>query len=232
MKKRIYTTLNHLNQQVAVVFQYSSTNSKTGNGVQIAVLPWSWITTGKQAMQDDSSACFDCPHSQRQNKTCYVRKGLSNVGLMSKVDSLHNAYLNGSLEVFDISHAAVMEKNNCKNQYIRFGQYGEPVLLGENIVSQLASLSSNWTGYTHLWFLPQYAWAAKYFMASVETQPLAEKAQLKGFRTFRVRSKSEEIQREVICPASKEGGRKVTCSTCGLCKGTETGAKSVVIIKH
>jgi hypothetical protein len=230
--KRIYTTKNHLNEMVAIQFQTGTKNSKTGNGVQIAILPWSWITTGKMAMKDDSSVCFDCPHSQRANGTCYVRKGQSNMGLMSKVASLHNAYIKGNLEVLDIAEAAVLEKDNCRNKYVRFGQYGEPVLLGESVVSQLAQVASNWTGYTHLWFLTQYAWASKYFMASVETQPLRNKAESKGFRSFLATYDDTQIENSVTCPASKEAGRKVTCDRCGLCKGTSIGAKSVNIKIH
>ncbi len=231
--KTIYTTKNHLGQTNAVIFQYGSTNSKTGTGVQIACIPMSWIEKGKQEMENDSAVCFSCPHSKSQNRSCYVRKGLSNVGMMSKVESLHRAFNSGSLEICDISESPAKEGKFLRGAYVRFGQYGEPVLLGESVVSKIASLASNFTGYTHLWHLPQYAWASRFFMASVETELLTIKAQSKGFRTFRVRSKVDAIlSNEVTCPASKEGGRKTSCNLCGLCKGNESKAKSVVIIKH
>ena len=231
--KVVYTTLNHIGQQIAVVFQYGSDNSKTGDGVQIACIPFEWILQGKQAMNKDSAVCFDCPHSKSNNATCYVRKGMSNYGLTSKVNSLHSAYLNGTLDCLPVDQIETIEVPKLVGKFVRFGQYGEPVLLGERAVNSIAQVASNFTGYTHLWHLPKYAWAARYFMSSVETAALATKAQSKGFRTFRVRSKQSEKQaNEVICPASLEGGRKVTCATCGLCKGNSIGAKSVTIIQH
>jgi len=231
-KKRVYLSTNHLNQEVVVQFQYGSTNTKVGDSVQIWIMPLKWITAGKQAMKDDSASCMNCPHSKKFNGTCYVRKGNSNQGLNSKVASLHNAFLKGELEMLPMS-AAVAEIDNCTGKFIRFGAYGEPVLMGEEIVSQLAKVASKWAGYTHQWYVPKYNWAKKYFMASVETEGLKARAEQHGFRTFRVRNPHSVINdNEVICPASKEAGNKVTCSTCGLCRGNSLNAKSVTIIIH
>lgn len=230
---KIYTTKNHLGQDVAVQVQQGSNNSKTGDGVQIWTLPLKWIVEGKQAMQDDSASCFDCIHSKNKNRTCYVRKGMSEMGLKSKVNSLHNQYTAGTLELVDISQLAVNEVENCRGKFVRFGAYGEPVLLGEDNVRAISEVASNFTGYTHQWFQPIFQWASKYFMASADTDKLMEKANRNGWRTFRVMTKGDtKLQSEVLCPASKEGGRKVTCSECGLCKGKSVGAKSIAIYKH
>jgi hypothetical protein len=231
-RKRVYMSTNHLNQEVVVQFQYGSSNTKVGDSVQIWIMPLRWIHEGKKAMQDDSASCMNCPHSKAYNGTCYVRKGNSNQGLNSKVASLHNAYLKGELDMLPMS-AAVAEVDNCRGKFIRFGAYGEPVLMGEEIVSKLASVASKWAGYTHQWYVQKYNWASKYFMASVETEGLKARAEKFGFRTFRVRNPHSVLNdNEVICPASKEGGNKVTCNTCGLCKGNALSAKSIAIILH
>ena len=36
---------------------------------------------------------------------------------------------------------------------------------------------------------------------------------------------------EVLCPASKEAGRRVQCTACKLCKGSSK-AKSIAIVEH
>lgn len=230
---RIYKAKNALGMDVAVQVQHGSNNLKTGNGVQIWILPMSWVERGKEAMNDDEASCMDCIHSKRKNSTCYVRKGMSEMGLRSKVLSLNNAYQSGVLEVLPIDDMAEHEVERCRDKYVRFGAYGEPVFLGERNVKAIAEASANFTGYTHQWYQDKYQWASKYFMASVENEPLMQKANGKGWRTFRVKSKSEvKVLYEVVCPASKESGRRVKCSKCGLCKGQSIQAKNVVIIKH
>jgi hypothetical protein len=230
---KIYTTKNHLGQDVAVQVQQGSNNSKTGDGVQIWTLPLKWIINGKDAMNDDSASCFDCIHSKSKNRTCYVRKGLSNLGLMKKVEKLNREYKESKLELLDISQLATNEAEKCRGKFVRFGAYGEPVLLGEDNVRAISEVASNFTGYTHQWFQPNFQWASKYFMASADTEKLMEKANSKGWRTFRVMTKGDtKLITEVLCPASKEGGRKVTCSECGLCKGITIKAKSIAIFKH
>ena len=54
-----------------------------------------------------------------------------------------------------------------------------------------------------------------------------------GRRTFRVIANLGELDRtnEALCPASKEAGRRVQCTSCKLCKGS-TLAKSIAIVEH
>jgi len=229
----LYTTINHLGQECVVNVQHGSKNSKTGDGVQIFILPMSWVTNGKDEMSDDTASCLDCIHSKGKNGSCYVRKGFAEYGLMSKVHSLHKQYLNGDLILRPIDDLVSMEGDRIRGKFVRFGAYGEPVLLGPTVTKQIADIALNFTGYTHQWHIPQYEWSKEYFMASVETDALMLKANSKGFRTFRVRTKTNHVNdNEVICPASKEAGRKVTCDRCLLCKGASSKAKNIVIIKH
>lgn len=237
MKKKkkitLYTTTNHLNQECVVNVQHGSKNSKTGDGVQIFILPMSWITNGKEEMSNDSASCLDCIHSKLKNGSCYVRKGFAEYGLKSKVNSLHKQYLSGDLVLSPIAELLNVEGDKIRGKFVRFGAYGEPVLLGPIVTKQIADIALNFTGYTHQWHIPQYEWSKKYFMASVETDALMEKANSKGFRTFRVRTKLQSTKvNEIMCPASKEGGRRVTCNKCVLCKGSSSKAKNIVIIKH
>lgn len=232
-KQTLYTVKNHFGHECVVNVQSGSKNSKTGDGVQIFILPKSWIINGKQEMSNDAASCMDCIHSKSKNSSCYVRKGFAEYGLKSKVNSLHKMYVSGNIDYKEVAELPVIEAKKLKGKFVRFGAYGEPVLLGHTVTEQIAGLAANFTGYTHQWHIPQYEWSKEYFMASVETDALMEKANNKGFRTFRVRTKKDAISKsEIACPASKEAGRKVTCNNCLLCKGSSSKAKNITIIKH
>ena len=47
-------------------------------------------------------------------------------------------------------------------------------------------------------------------------------------------AESDEVVKgsEVLCPASKEAGRRATCDTCKLCAGASIKAKSIAIVLH
>ena len=69
---------------------------------------------------------------------------------------------------------------------------------------------------------------------SADSYEESKKFWSKGFRTFRVLQKNEELDTkyEVLCPASKEAGKRTTCEQCVLCSGSNINAKSVAIYQH
>jgi hypothetical protein len=75
---------------------------------------------------------------------------------------------------------------------------------------------------------------------SADTPDQALEAHNKGLRTFRVipisqwqaKGKESLLPNEVLCPACKEAGARVTCSHCLLCSGQYTKAKSIAIPAH
>ena len=212
---------------VVVNFQFKTGNTKTGALIQNYIIPAEWINSeAKISTLSDKAVCFDCPHSKDINKTCYVRKGQSEMGLSSKVRSLRKLGLDNIPELSPELEADLLDAIAGKG--IRFGSYGEPILLGEALVSKLSKRAKFWTGYTHQWH--KNSWAKDYFMASVETTLVDKAAKNMGWRTFFV---GDSIGSEnVTCPASKEAGNKSTCDQCKLCMGTQSRAKSVKILKH
>jgi len=219
---------------VIVNFQMGSTNSKTGNGVQVFFLPKTMIENGKLELKDDTSVCFNCPLSK--GKGCYVPKGLSGFGLRSKLKSLHKKLV---FHDFDEILARIQDYT-----YIRLGAYGEPILLGLDLIKKLVK-NRNWTGYTHQWRQDRYQPYKEYVMVSVHGLSEALEAEAMGWRWFwsvgeldpgiTIKNGSMMYDGKVIavnCPASKESGRKVTCNSCGLCKGTTMNAKNIWIKKH
>ena len=210
-----------------VNFQFKTSNTKTGALIQNYIIPVSWLESeAKISTLSDKAVCFDCPHSQEINASCYVRKGQSAMGLASKVRSLRNIGLENIPELSPESEADLL--NAIEGRGVRFGSYGEPILLGEALIGKISKRAKFWTGYTHQWH--KNSWAKDYFMASVESELISKVAQKSGFRTFFVgKTESKEY---VTCPASKEAGNKTTCDNCKLCMGTQSKAKSVTILPH
>ncbi len=212
---------------VIVNFQFKTRNQKTGDLVQNYFIPEAWITSDKKIKDlSDKDVCFDCEHGQSKSKTCYVRKGQSGMGLASKVRSLRRLGLDNIPELSDELERDLLDAIEGKG--IRFGSYGEPVLLGEYLIEKISGRAKFWTGYTHQWHISP--WAKKYFMASVENTLVDKAAQNMGWRTFYAGEPTEG--NHVTCPASKEAGNKATCEQCKLCMGTTSKAKSVKIKIH
>ena len=93
----------------------------------------------------------------------------------------------------------------------------------------MTNVGRNWTGYTHQW---EKGWAQEYrdyFMAS---RHMADDAI--GWRSFQaIDNDQHQHSNAVGCPASKEGGYKSNCATCGLCSGLlGKGKKDVKILIH
>jgi hypothetical protein len=239
--------------------QSGSNNSKTGDMVQIGMFPLSWALA-KTVLKGDSDkkVCFSCPHSQSKGGTCYVRKGFdTSRGMQSKIS--HISY--ERIPNYN-SHTERIVLALCKGRPVRFGTYGEPILLGEELTSKISKVATSWTGYTHRWMIPAMQWAKKYFMASVENVTEMKAAVLAGWRVFYVNMDKNvtfvgtqyapnvpKQDRLVVCPASAEfikakkekypdlaiqDRKEATCTTCKMCAGT-TGTKvaaSIVINKH
>lgn len=70
-------------------------------------------------------------------------------------------------------------------------------------------------------------------MASIENIKDYKKAHKQGWRTFRIRKEnSTTLKGEIICPASKEAGKRLDCLNCKACNGGNKNKASVTIIAH
>jgi hypothetical protein len=120
-----------------------------------------------------------------------------------------------------------------RGRKIRFGTYGEPVLIPLELVAHLASLSGGWTGYTHQWSNLRYAGYQRFLMASVHglTGPWSrEHAKSLGWRTFRTMRGGVPDKSEILCPASAEAGKRLTCERCNLCDGAGRRAAGLQLV--
>lgn len=197
--------------------QYELANTSKGFGM-------------KKFFELDGSNCMDCPFSGNQGKGgCYTHKFNQYVGFLSMLRSIKPAELT---EFSPEKHAQCLYMS--LNTYVRFGTYGEPSLLDQNLVSNMADVASSYTGYTHQW---KKDWAKPYgswFMASTHSQFQADVAKQLGYRSFIATDNGQYADVDgVMCPASNEGGFKSNCAACGLCSGMKgKGSKDVKILIH
>ena len=225
--KRPSGYLLHETATYVVIATMESENPKTGNMVQVWILPREVNPVTAVKTGEDDIVCFDCKHRGANGigRTCYVL-------VHNAPNGIWKAYNRGRYPKLAIEDF----KYTFRGRKIRFGAYGEPVLIPIDIFRELANVSDGWTGYTHQWAFPGYAVYQPFLMASVDSMAEYEQAKRLGWRTFRVRTEAQELtNREISCPASDEAGHKTTCADCKLCAGS-TGAadprKDIAIIVH
>ena len=114
------------------------------------------------------------------------------------------------------------------------GAYGDPAAIPARHWRSLLRLASGHTGYSHQWRQAFAQGLRGMVMASADTASERDTARAMGWRTFRVRTESEQLgAREIVCPASDEGGKKRKCIDCQACDGADRAGKaSVAIIVH
>ena len=220
---------------IATGFKAGSTNRKTGEMVQTYILRQDVEPTEAIRSGADSSICGDCPHrgkvttdstGQPRNvgRTCYV-----NVG-------------QGPLAVFRTYKAGKYPTAPFQlpvtGRMVRLGTYGDPAAVPGDVWVNLLDGAAGHTGYTHQWRNPSLsrehlASLRGLCMASADTAEEADHAHAMGWRTFRVSLNPtlDPIRKgEVLCPASAEAGKKLTCAECKACNGTMTARRGSIYI--
>lgn len=224
-----------------------SENRKTGPMVQVYILadngekPTDAIKSG-----DDATVCHDCPmrgilakYAGRrripadliggggEGNACYVNAGQS-------VQSVYHAYQAGRYETYDLE----LHDRWFYGRSIRWGAYGEPVLIPLWIVEHLSGIADGWTGYTHQFHRREFQAYRRYFMASVHNHTIGRAVEL-GWRMFYAGTTipAEYAHLFVDCPASEESGFKKQCIDCKACRGNcrpvgDSMAKSISINPH
>lgn len=207
------------NESIVVIVTFASANRKTGDMAQVWILnkdidPVTALKSGAS-----SEICFDCPHLK--NGTCYVNVGQAPL-------AVYKAYKAGKYESLDMDVLKAM----IKWKAVRFGAYGEPVLIPLDIVAFMAEHSRGFTGYTHQWRNLEYLEYNKYFMASADCEADVLEAHSMGYRSFRVKGENDSnLSNEIDCPNTTTG---VQCRDCTLCDGmgAHGKGKSITVDVH
>jgi hypothetical protein len=225
-KRKVTGYILYQTAEYVVIATLKSSNRKTGNMVQIWILyrhltPVQTIKQGK-----DGVICFDCPHRGKdgmKQRTCYVT--------MKAPNGIYRAFINGRYPVLPIEDYGKVFGGRA----VRFGAYGEPVLIPMEIMRAIGSVARGWTGYTHQWRNAQYQSYRAFIVASCDSAADYAMARAMGWRTFRVRGTHESLLTgEIMCPASDEAGKRTMCEKCRLCDGTRENdaRKNISIIVH
>jgi hypothetical protein len=204
-----------------------SKNRKTGNMLQTWIMLYDVAPHEAAKTGADSSVCGDCP----LRPIHYKEKGVSAepcyVILYQAPLSTWKA--NRDLEVTNPETIQLL----IAGRQVRRGSYGDPNAVPAAIWAMLDN-GERPTGYTHQWTNGRNLSA--YVMASVHTAEQRKAAKAKGYRTFRIITDVQDVQKgEILCPASKEAGERTNCAKCGLCsgsKGNDDRRKDVAIVVH
>lgn len=239
MKRIIYSGPSKIDgSPIVAVYLQGSANSKTGAMSQVYILqadidPITANRTGK-----DFGICGDCPHRGKANpgkvsglavgRSCYVNLGQG-------PNQIYKAFKAGKYQPASLDDLPSIGAG----QVVRLGAYGDPLAIPSHIWRALLSKTKGHTSYTHAsGLLPEST--VSHSMISADTPEQATQAHNKGLRTFRViplqqwqdKGTNSLLKNEILCPASKEAGAKITCSDCLLCSGQGTKAKSIAIPAH
>jgi hypothetical protein len=220
---------------VVVIATLETENPKTGNMIQLWILPRDISPLDAVRTGNDDIVCFDCKHrgtvqfgpngeSVVTGRTCYVK-------VFQAPLAVWNAFQRGKYPTLDSRDYKFV----FSGRKVRFGAYGEPVLIPLAIMRAIARVSDGWTGYTHQWHRYEYRAYRSYLMASCDSEGDRITARANGWRTFRVRTATDALMRgEIACPASDEMNHRTTCERCNLCDGARAsdGRKDIAIIVH
>lgn len=239
MKRIIYSGPSKIDgSPIVAIYLQGSDNKKTGSISQVYILQADIdpITANRTGV--DYGICGDCPHRGKanpnkqkgfaDNRSCYVNIGQG-------PNQIYKAYKAGKYPQSTLDELPSIGQD----QVIRLGAYGDPLAIPSHIIRALLSKAKGHTSYTHASGLLPDA-TISHSMISADTPEQALEAHNRGLRTFRVipitqwqtKGKDSLLPSEILCPASKEAGARVTCSSCLLCSGQHTKAKSIAIPAH
>jgi hypothetical protein len=213
---------------IACRITQASNNTKTGAMVQTFIMrrdiaPHLALKTG-----DDSSVCGNCklrPIHKGQTR-CYVR-------VYQAPLSVWNAFHRGRYAVPGVDFDAALLPALFADLAFRIGTYGDPAAIPSKVWKVSTRRVKSRTGYTHQWRRRVAVGLKGLCMASADTAQDVETATASGWRSFRVRKHTAPVlASESVCPASREGGQRTQCDTCGLCAGATIKARNIVIADH
>ena len=223
---------------IVVIAIVKSSNRKTGDMVQTYILCDNGLDPMENSkLGNDFSICGNCKHrgealtpahpdfgryKMAKGRTCYV-------ALFQGVLITWKHYKKGGYPTAQ-GHDAIAALG--AGRMVRIGTYGDGAAVPNYIWDSLLSEAKGYTAYSHQ--SDTIDVDPMIYMISADDETQARQALQRGDRTFRVIQKTDELVKgsEILCPASKEAGRRATCDTCKLCAGASIKAKSIAIVQH
>lgn len=196
-----------------------TTNEKTGDMLQVWILPRDESPVEAVKEGRDVSVCGDCKHRPSLGGSCYV-------AVFQGPRAVWSAYQKGRYAYIDDIEGSEAFFEDAR---VRFGAWGDPYAVPLEVFQPIVSVAKSFTGYTHQWADMAPAVAAQWqqiLMASVDTASEYWTAKATGWRCFLVHDEDEAPVGRV-CPAAPEAPTvgKIDCASCGACAGLSSGAK-------
>ena len=219
---------------IVVIAIISNRNKKTGSMLQTYIMRSDMDPRLASKTGADFAICGSCPHrgiatqdpvkKQALGRSCYVLLGQGPL-------IAYQAMLRGLYPVI-AGHAAIAALGAGRK--VRIGTYGDPAAVPAYIWESLLSDAAMHTAYSHQALQHGAAFDPSIMMLSADSEQDARSAWDQGIRTFRVVASVADIiaGQEILCPASKEAGKRTSCADCGLCAGSSIKAKSIAIPAH
>jgi hypothetical protein len=225
---------------IAIGLNNKSKNSKTGGMIQTYILRSDVSPIGAIREGKDESICGDCElrgtvevmtkgkfKGQKRNRKrkCYVNVGQGPTTVWKTYKRGGYPRLTPGCYHFGLPLFS--------KRLVRLGTYGDPAAAPQYVWQYTLQDTTGWTGYTHQWRDPRFAYLKQWCMASASTEDDAVDARVEGWRTFRVAMPKHKPKYawEAVCPASAEAGKKLTCEVCLACHGTARGVRGAIVIQ-
>ena len=204
-----------------------STNVKTGEMIQTYILRADVAPLDALKSGEDASICGDCKHRHQYgpegditaSRTCYV-------DVTKAPTSVFRAFSRNRYARIRIDNAPFSGK------LVRLGTYGDPAAVPFEVWCKILLGAKGHTGYTHQWKTGDQR-LRSIVMASCDSMAELALARSGGWRSFIVTASDYvgKIKGAATCPASEEGGRKLTCATCLACHGAGSRQRGDIAIR-
>ena len=204
---------------IVAVATLRSENRKTGNAIQVWVLPKRANPLAAVASRLARIVCGKCPLAE---DVCYVNLGQAPLMVYRKMR--RNGY-----PVYDDK----IHRHLLAGRVIRWGAWGDSAAMPQSLVKFYNRRASGHLAYSHQILDGSLSRArsdriATTHMASAHSRELADLAHARGYRFFQtVADESEAHPSAIECPHVK-----VSCSDCLLCQGTSKSARNIYILAH
>lgn len=234
---------------IVLIAIVKSGNRKTGAMVQTYIIRDDIDPVTANRTGADYSICGDCPlkgipapdkeTGTAKDRPCYVVLGQGPTVVYKTFNRGGYPVLaldyNLPDQFAELGYYGLLQEYG-RDQLIRAGTYGDPGAVPVFVWEALYSKARGGTGYTHQIERPELSAPAlaSFCMVSAESEKQAREQWKAGRRTFRIIASTSELipDKEVICPATPEGGKRTTCEHCKLCGGSNVSAKSVAVVVH
>lgn len=200
---------------IVAIATMRSVNRKTGDMVQVWIMPQDIAPHDAVKVGADAAVCGDCPlrgDGTGKGRACYVV-------LPQAPLTVWKRYKAGAYRRVDAAVLPMLFLGRA----VRLGAWGDPAMLPLDLVRAIVSAADGHTGYTHQWRWIDAEWA-RYLMASADTVADRRAARTLGYRSFGFMAHGADVPAGAMqCAATRER-RPLTCAQCLACGGTRDGA--------